>query len=81
MSFPSLNPEEEMLMSTLDASSFPIHGGKAIPIGWTSGRKPPRQPDTNQPRQQRPFDAETSESRIRAIDAAAICMASGCLGG
>jgi len=81
MTFSSLNPAEEMLMSTLQASSFPIHGGRAIPAGWAREQTPRRQADTNQPKQQRPCDAKASAPRIRAVDAAAICMASGCLGG
>lgn len=68
-------------MSTLEASPLSIHDAEAAPTRGTRLRVVPPLTDTNAPRPRRHGEDKAPEPRIRAVDAAALCMESGCLGG
>ena len=67
-------------MTTHEASPFSIRDSEAPPTCGTPLRIATRRVDTTTAHPSG-LDQPNSEQRVKAVDAAAICMESGCFGG
>ena len=68
-------------MSTREAPPFSIREAEVLPTSRALSRFAARLVDTNGPRSSELGESNAAGQRVKAVDAAAICMESGCFGG